>query len=340
MDVFQPSSPNHDAATGAEAQVAAKFSTLGRGSDTSQFGPSRLLHFAAVVAGVVAALLVSAGGGMSAVWGKVSRTLSNKDVAQTSVAFSESDLDRQKPQRQAEILLERAIARSDDAQAQIESRVEKWRGRLKWDDQLSNLTTAALNSNDRNLQSSAIEVQLAAYGLTKSRANVDGLIGQADSSDHSKQIWAMWVLGLLANRGVETDRIVKVLTEHLKSSGQIHNDDSNSSSNSEEARRWAVEGLALVGTTPTIAPLLDAMHNDPSPSVRERAACSLAEAGMLSQEQRLIAVPQLIAYLDDPALDVQTRGWAFQALGDITHRRLPNDSAAWREWYQNDRTAN
>ena len=99
-------------------------------------------------------------------------------------------------------------------------------------------------------------------------------------------------------------------------------------------RRWAVEGLALVGTTSTIVPLLNAMHNDPSPIVRERAACSLAESGMLNHQQRLAAVPQLINYADDPALDDQTRGWAFQALADITGQRLSNDSAAWRNWYQ------
>jgi hypothetical protein len=75
------------------------------------------------------------------------------------------------------------------------------------------------------------------------------------------------------------------------------------------------------------------MHNDRSPLVRERAACSLAESGMLSHEQRTIAIPELINYSGDPALDQQTRGWAFQALGDITKKRLPNDTAAWREWY-------
>jgi HEAT repeat protein len=76
------------------------------------------------------------------------------------------------------------------------------------------------------------------------------------------------------------------------------------------------------------------MHNDPSALVRERAACSLAESGMLTHEQRLTAVPQLINYSDDSALDAQTHSWAFQALGDITKQRLPNDSAAWRSWYQ------
>jgi HEAT repeat protein len=147
---------------------------------------------------------------------------------------------------------------------------------------------------------------------------------RADSSDHAQKIWALWALGLLGNRGVETDRVVRVLTGHLQVSGK----------DSEDSRRWAVESLALVGTTATIAPLLDSLHNDPSPLVRERAACSLAESGMLSHEQRLIAVPQLINYSDDPALDAQTHAWAFQSLRDITKQPLPNDSAAWRNWYQ------
>jgi HEAT repeat protein len=75
------------------------------------------------------------------------------------------------------------------------------------------------------------------------------------------------------------------------------------------------------------------MHDDPSPLVRERAACSLAQSGMLTQEQRRTAVPQLLNDTDDPALDAQTHAWAFQALTDITGQRLPNDSAAWRSWY-------
>jgi hypothetical protein len=261
-----------------------------------------------------------------------------KNSPASSAKFSDRELDIQRPQKQAEILLMRAVSRSqtpsqsgDPTEAQIEgqiqARADGWRGKIQWDSQLSQLTTAALNSSDQSVQASAIEVQLAAYGLSKSEASVDRLVRQADSSDHAQKIWALWALGLLGNRGVETDRVVQVLTAHLKALRATGDD--------EETRRWAVEGLALVGTTPTIVPLLEAMHDDPSPMVRERAACSLAESGTLSHEQRLAAVPQLIHYSDDPALDQQTRGWAFQALGDITRQRLPNDSAAWRAWYQN-----
>ena len=61
----------------------------------------------------------------------------------------------------------------------------------------------------------------------------------------------------MGNRGVEPERVVQVLVTHLKDSD-------------EDSRRWAVEGLALVGATPTIVPLLQTMHDDPSPrSVNE-----------------------------------------------------------------------
>jgi len=68
--------------------------------------------------------------------------------------------------------------------------------------------------------------------------------------------------------------------------------------------------------------------------VRERAACSLAQSGMLTQDQRMTAVPTILTYTDDPALDAQTHTWAFQALRDITGQNLQNDPAAWRDWWQ------
>jgi HEAT repeat protein len=277
------------------------------------------------------------GGGAAAVWGKTVGMFSPQKTSHARAASADPELDRQMPQKQAEILLERAVSDSDEGAAQskakIDSRVQAWRGKLKMDQQLGELTTVALNSSDQSLRASAIEVQLAAYGLTKSESSVDALVRQANSSDHAQKIWALWTLGLLGNRGIETDRVVQVLTAHLKgsaaSSGKNKNKDQD-----EDTRRWAVEGLALVGTTSTIVPLLNAMHDDPSPMVRERAACSLAESGMLSHQQRLAAVPQLINFSDDPTLDAQTHAWAFQALADITKQRLPNDSGVWRSWYR------
>jgi HEAT repeat protein len=300
----------------------------------------RLPHFIAMIVGVAFALLVTSGGGPVAVRGKTTNLFSppqNPELSSTT--FAEPELDRQRPQKQAEMLLERAVSHSagtpNQIEAQIESRIDAWRGKLQWDAQLGDLTTVALNSNNQSVRASAIEVQLAAYGLTKTESTVDALVRQADSDDHQQRIWALWALGLLGNRGVEPDRVVRVLAAHLKDAGKNSDRDKNKEEkNKEDARRWAIEGLALVGTTPTIAPLLEAMRNDPSPMVREHAACSLAASGMLSPEQRLIAVPQLIDYASDAALDAQTRSWAFRALADITKQHLPNDSAAWRNWYQ------
>jgi hypothetical protein len=312
-------------------------------------GNPRLLHLIAAVIGFGLAFLVSTAGGPGRLWGKIGEPFPpRRSSTPSSASLSDRDLDHQGPQRQAEILLERAVTRSSETshpsdaqsdsqsdpqsetQAQIQSRLENWRGKLTWNAQLGQLTTAALNSNNRSVRESAIEVQLAAYGLPKIESSVDTLVRDTDSADHARKIWALWALGLLGNRGIETDRVVQVLTAHLKNSGR----DFHRIIEDEDTRGWAVESLAMVGTTPTVALLLEAMHNDPSPAVRERAACSLAESGMLSHEQRLIAVPQLIHDSDDPALDAQTHAWAFDALADITQQHLPNDSAAWRTWYE------
>lgn len=317
-------------------------------------GRSLLLPLIVMMGGIVAALVAHNAGQPPA--RKRTTTVSARQESSmvASTEFSERELDRQEPQRQAEMLLTRAVSPTGrhgeanqnegqstgqidaknqaEIEAQIQARIESWRGKLQWNSQLSQLTTAALNSDDEKLRNSAIEVQLAAYGLKKNDSTVDALVRQADSSNHQERIWAMWTLGLLGNRGVESERVVQVLSRHLQVSSKTSPRDREP--DDDDVRHWAAEGLALVGTSSTITPLLEAMHNDPSPLVRESAACGLAQSGMLTQQQRLTAVPQLIAYSDDPALDAETHAWAFQALADITKQRLPNQSEAWREWYR------
>jgi hypothetical protein len=217
------------------------------------------------------------------------------------------------------------VGNNEGAVDQISSRVDRWQGKVQWSPQIAQLTTAALNSRDMRVRESGVEVELAAYGLGKNSASLDYLLRTADSSDHARKIWALWALGLMGNRGVGTDRVVQVLTAHLKDADA-------------DSRRWAAEGLALSGATEAIEPLLQTMHDDPSPMVRERAACSLAESGMFTHEQRLSAVPRLVIYTDDPSLDAQTHGWASQALTDITHQHFGNDSSAWRNWYESSRS--
>jgi hypothetical protein len=280
-----------------------------------RFGP-----IVAVAAGVLLALFAANIRSAHADWSKFGSYLSARHDAPASAKDS-LQLDRMKPQKQAETLLELAVGRNDGAAEQISSRVDRWQGNVQWNPQIAKLTTAALNSSDLRVRGSGIEVELAAYGLAKNSASLDYLLSTAESPDHAQKIWALWALGLIANRGVETDRVVQALTAHLNDADA-------------DSRRWAVEGLALAGSNQSIDLLLKAMHDDPSPSVRERAACGLAESGMFTPEQRFTAVPQLLNYTDDPSLDAQTHAWAFQALSDITRQRLGNNSAAWRSWYE------
>ncbi|HME36472.1 MAG TPA: HEAT repeat domain-containing protein [Candidatus Sulfotelmatobacter sp.] len=301
------------------------FSRTDAGGPISIPEPRRLGPLFAIAIGVLLALFVAKIGSAHAAWSNFSNHFANLFSAPAPSQASAKNtlqLDRMKPQKQAETLLEQAVGRSDGAVEQISSRVDHWQGNVKWNPQIAKLTTAALNSSDLRVRESGIEVELAAYGLAKNSASLDYLLNTAESPDHAQKIWALWALGLMANRGVETDRVVQVLTAHLKDADA-------------DSRRWAVEGLALAGSAQTIDPLLKTMHDDPSPSVRERAACGLAESGTFTPEQRLTAVPQLLDYTDDPALDAQTHAWAFQALSDITRHHLPNDSAAWRSWYEN-----
>ena len=282
---------------------------------------ARIAPFLAIVAGVALALLVSLGRAHSA-WPRLGTLFpARKTSSWSPLDITDArQLDRLKPQKQAEAYLERAIAHPDGTVELISSHIDRWQGKLKWDSQIATLTTAALNSTDDRVRESGVEVELAAYGLAKNSASLDYLLKTSESSDHAQKIWALWALGLMGNRSIETARVVQALTAHLKDSD-------------EDSRHWAVEGLALVSTSETIPLLLTAMHDDPSPLVRERAACSLAQSGMFSHEQRLSAVPQLLTYTDDPALDTRTHTWAFLALSDITGQRLPNDSATWRRWY-------
>jgi hypothetical protein len=317
------------------------YGTLGPGSDiaanqsqsnaNSVRWAGNLRRFAPVFAaaiGVLAAVLAGSVNSAHAAWSRFGNLFPSREVQATPLQDARQDarqLDRMKPQRQAEALLELAVGRSDSAVDQISSRVDYWQGKVQWSPQIATLTTAALNSDDMRVRRSGIEVELAAYGLAKNSASLDYLLRTAESTDHARKIWALWALGLMGNRGVGTGRAVQVLTAHLKDPD-------------EDSRRWAVEGLALAGATETIEPLLRAMHDDPSPNVRERAACGLAESGMFTREQRLSAVPQLVNDTDDPSLDAQTHAWASQALSDITHQHFGNDANAWRTWYNSTKS--
>jgi hypothetical protein len=224
------------------------------------------------------------------------------------------------PQAQAELLLERSINHYSGANDEIAKRVDSWRGKLTMENHLQSLYGIAINSDDLRVRAASLEIDLASRNLEKSSATIDLLEHDARFGDQGHRVNALWDIALLGNRGVEPQRAFEIV------SSSIH--DSN-----ENVHYWAVESLSYLGTDETIEPLLDVFHNDPSPNIRERAACGLAQSGMLSEKQRRTAVPKLLDFAEDPSLDPQTKSWVFQALRDITGQSLPHDGAAWRNWY-------
>jgi hypothetical protein len=250
-------------------------------------------------------------------------TLQGRPERASANVLSEHELERldgMAPQEQAQLLLERSINHYRGANEQIAARVDGWRGQITLDDRLNTLFTTALNSADLRVRAAAIEVDIAARNLEKASATIDRLEPDATGGAQGPRVNALWDIGLLGNRGIEPDRAARILLASLR--------DEN-----VNVRYWTVEALAYLGTDEVIEPLLDVFRNDPSPMIRERAACGLAQSGMLSERQRRRAVPRLLDLSEDPALDAQGRTWVYQALRDITGQTLPHDASEWRQWY-------
>jgi HEAT repeats len=278
-----------------------------------------------LVAGIAAAALLVNTTGVRAAWDELAHflSLSGKPEPASANVLSEHHaeaLDAMPPQAQAEFLLERSMNHYAGANEQIQARLGSWRGKIDPSDRFENLFRTAINSDDLRVRAAAIEIDILARRLEKTGETVDRLEPIARSGQQGPRANALWDLGLIGNRGVEPDRVAQIIRASL------HDENVN-------VRYWAVEGLAYLGTDEVIEPLLDAFHDDPSSTIRERAACGLAQSGMLSQRQRRMALPKLLDYAGDMSLDDQARGWVFQALRDITGQNLPRDPEAWRRWY-------
>ncbi len=249
----------------------------------------------------------------------------NAAAATPAQPLSLEAISRLAPQSQAEHLLERAIARDFESLDAIDKKLPLWRGQLRNTDHLYDLVHTALNSDDMRVRSSAIEINLAAYNIDKTPDSVALLVQQLHADPDDRTL-ALWQLGALGNRGIEQKLVLAQLLHY------VHD-------RSEVTRYWAVEGLSLLGTDATVDPLLDRFAHDPSARVRKRAGCNLAKTGMLTKEQRLAAVPELLNLFDDDGLDATTRSWVYGALRLITGAELGNDANAWRQWWANRTTA-
>lgn len=223
------------------------------------------------------------------------------------------------PQQLVQRLLERAMQDDQHSLNLLREKADGWRGQLKNTDQLFDLVLAAMNSADLRVRTAAVDVDLAANNLSKTPESVTRLLWQIQN-DSAARGMALWRLGSLGNRGVEPERVLANLLSYT------HSQD-------EHTRYWAVEGLSMLGNDATLSPLLDRMAHDPSPRVRELAASSIGQAGMLTREERLAAIPHLLNFADDDSLNTATRELVYGTLRVITGVALGNDTAAWREWW-------
>ena len=223
------------------------------------------------------------------------------------------------PQEQAERLLVLAIRRPDQSLSLIHKNLDSWRGHLQDTDQLFHIVLQALDSDDTRVRVAAVEVDLVANNLRKSPQSLAKLLHQIHNDPDSRYL-ALWRLGALGNRGVEPSKVLTTLLRYSQDSNQ-------------QTRFWAVEGLAMLGTQESIDPLLSILAHDPAKQIRERAATNLARSGMLTGEQRLTAVPQLLNLLDDDSLDAETQDLVYAALQSITGASFGRNPEAWREWW-------
>lgn len=221
-------------------------------------------------------------------------------------------------QNDAEQLLQRVASGDTAAAGQVLEEAASWTGRTKRTPTSEQWMGVALNLPDLHAREAAVRAELALDGVTVDEAGLkylESAVGVA-----SQRQWALWMLGAIGNRGVDPAHAAKVIGTYLA--------DPN-----VNVRAAAVNGLSLIGTDETIPMMLDRFRNDPSPVVQERAACSLAESGMYTHQQRVAAAGTLVNWLDDSLITAQQRGWTLQALHDISGQNLGTDSAAWREWY-------
>lgn len=307
----------------ARQQHASRKARLAASGHLHRLGP--FLAFLAAIT-VVAAFEFPR---LRPVWAKPKNPLSAPAASPSAFPARAADADnadleavsRLAPQQQAERLLEQAALHPGKSLDLIRENLPAWQGRLENTDRLFEIVLLALNSDDLRVRTAAVEIDLAANHLAKSPQSVARLVHVA-RSDPARRSLALWRLGALGNRGVEPKIVQNTLLFYAHHVNL-------------EARYWAVEGLAMLATDATIDPLLDLLRNDPSPRVRQRAACALAQSGMLTKDQRLNAVPHLLNSLDDDGLDSATRAWVVWTLRTITGASIGDNLNAWREWWAN-----
>jgi HEAT repeats len=225
-------------------------------------------------------------------------------------------------QAHAEDLLQRLASGDSAAAEEVSAQASTWIGKVTRTGRTDQLITTAINLHDIPSRQAALDAELALDGIPRNEEGLKLLTNAV--GDPSSRAWALWLLGAIGNRGVDTPHTAKIVGTYL-------------SDPDVNVRASAVNGLSLIATDETVPMLLDRFRNDPSPVVQERAACGLAESGMYTKAQRMVAAESLINWLDDSLLTGQQRNWDIQALDDISGQHFGADTAAWRSWYASNR---
>ena len=221
-------------------------------------------------------------------------------------------------QSRAEALLARAASGDVASAQQVLSESSGWTGRTSRTPRSDQLVMICLYSRNFDIRDAGIAAVLAFDGVPR---DATGLARAEQAAGNPNQrLWALWTLGALANRGVGSDNAAKAIGSYL-------------SDPDARTRATAVDGLSLAATDETVPILLDRFRNDPSPMVQESAARDLAEAGMYTHAQRMVAARSLVGWVGDASLSVQQRGWATHALTDIAGKSFGNNVVAWQSWY-------
>ena len=223
-------------------------------------------------------------------------------------------------QSEAEALLARVAAGDSLAVEQVMSQSENWIGKTRRTPRANQLITVALDQHDVHVRQAALQADLAMDGISRDATGLNRLKTAAGTP--SQRAWALWSLGGLGNRGVDPEQTAGIIESYLGDPDA-------------RVRMAAVNGLAILGTDQTIPVLVDRFRNDSSALVQEQAACGLAESGMYTHEQRMVAAGSLVRGLNDSQLTADQKNWAVHALADISGVNLGMNPAAWQHWYEN-----
>ncbi len=111
-------------------------------------------------------------------------------------------------------------------------------------------------------------------GWQKNDEAAEQLIARA-RDDAQYRANAVYLMGMMAGRGIAYDRIYPVLLDYAK-----HDPDAT-------VRVWAVEGMRYLGTDEALDQLFDSFVNDKSEMVRNRAGCNVSDCGNFKRAQRM-----------------------------------------------------